>query len=36
MLSEARREDIFAAVGKWCEAWSVGHATPTGSVTSGG
>lgn len=29
MLSEARREEIFAAVGKWCEAWSVGHATCT-------
>src|SRR6516164_641593 len=28
MLSEVRREEIFAAVGKWCEAWSVGHATP--------
>lgn len=28
MLSEARREDIFGAVGKWLEAWSVGHATP--------
>jgi ribonuclease HII len=28
MLSEARREEIFTAVGKWCEAWSVGHATP--------
>jgi ribonuclease HII len=28
MLSEARREEIFGAVGKWCEAWSVGHATP--------
>ena len=27
MLSEARREDIFEAVGAWCEAWSVGHAT---------
>ena len=27
MLSEARREEIFAAVGKWCEAWSVGHST---------
>jgi ribonuclease HII len=27
MLSEARREDIFGAVGKWCEAWSVGHTT---------
>jgi ribonuclease HII len=27
MLSEARREEIFAAVAKWCEAWSVGHAT---------
>jgi ribonuclease HII len=28
MLSEARREEIFSAVGKWCETWSVGHATP--------
>src|SRR5215469_3827890 len=28
MLSETRREEIFGAVGKWCEAWSVGHATP--------
>ena len=27
MLSEIRREEIFGAVGKWCEAWSVGHAT---------
>lgn len=27
MLSEARREDIFKAVGQWCEAWSVGHTT---------
>jgi ribonuclease HII len=27
MLSEARREEIFGAVGKWCEAWSVGHST---------
>jgi ribonuclease HII len=27
MLSEARREEIFGAVGKWCAAWSVGHAT---------
>jgi ribonuclease HII len=27
MLSEARREEIFRSVGKWCEAWSVGHAT---------
>ena len=27
MLSEARREDIFQAVGAWCEAWSVGHAS---------
>ena len=27
MLSEARREEIFGAVGKWLEAWSVGHAT---------
>ncbi len=27
MLSEVRREEIFAAVGKWCEAWSVGHAS---------
>jgi ribonuclease HII len=28
MLSEARREEIFDAVGVWCKAWSVGHATP--------
>jgi ribonuclease HII len=28
MLSEARREEIFEAVGRWCQAWSVGHATP--------
>jgi ribonuclease HII len=28
MLSEARREDIFEAVGAWCQDWSVGHATP--------
>jgi ribonuclease HII len=28
MLSEARREEIFEAVGTWCQAWSVGHATP--------
>jgi len=27
MLSEARREEIFDAVGRWCLAWSVGHAT---------
>jgi ribonuclease HII len=27
MLSESRREEIFGAVGKWLEAWSVGHAT---------
>jgi ribonuclease HII len=27
MLSEVRREEIFGAVSKWCEAWSVGHAT---------
>jgi ribonuclease HII len=27
-LSEARREEIFVAVGEWCEDWSVGHATP--------
>jgi ribonuclease HII len=27
MLSEARREEIFGSVAKWCEAWSVGHAT---------
>ena len=27
MLSEIRREEIFGTVGKWCEAWSVGHAT---------
>ena len=28
MLSEARREEIFDAVGAWCQEWSVGHATP--------
>ncbi|HEX4434088.1 MAG TPA: ribonuclease HII, partial [Acidimicrobiales bacterium] len=28
MLSEARREEIFSAVGAWCQDWSVGHATP--------
>ncbi len=28
MLSEARREEIFEAVGAWCAAWAVGHATP--------
>jgi ribonuclease HII len=28
MLSEARREEIFEAVGAWCQEWSVGHATP--------
>ena len=27
MLSEARREEIFDAVAKWCLAWSVGHAS---------
>jgi ribonuclease HII len=27
MLSEGRREEIFDAVAKWCEAWSVGHAS---------
>jgi ribonuclease HII len=27
MLSEARREEIFDAVGAWCQAWSVGHAS---------
>jgi ribonuclease HII len=27
-LSEARRESIFASVGRWCLDWSVGHATP--------
>jgi len=27
MLSEARREDIFDAVARWCEAWAVGHTT---------
>jgi ribonuclease HII len=26
-LSEERREEIFEAVGAWCHAWSVGHAT---------
>ncbi len=28
MLSEDRREEIFEAVGAWCEAWAVGHASP--------
>jgi ribonuclease HII len=28
MLSEARREEIFDAVGAWCQSWSVGHASP--------
>ncbi len=28
MLSEARREEIFEAVGTWCQAWAVGHASP--------
>ena len=27
MLSETRREEIFEAVGAWCQAWSVGHAS---------
>jgi ribonuclease HII len=27
MLSEARREEIFDAVARWCEAWAVGHVT---------
>lgn len=27
-LSEARREEIFEAVGAWCIEWAVGHATP--------
>jgi ribonuclease HII len=27
-LSEARRESIFGAVGKWCADWSIGHASP--------
>jgi ribonuclease HII len=27
MLSEARREEIFEAVGRWCLAWSVGHSS---------
>ena len=27
MLSEARREEIFDAVARWCQDWSVGHAT---------
>ena len=27
-LSEARREETFDAVGKWCAEWSVGHASP--------
>ncbi len=29
MLSEARREEIFEAVGAWCQAWAVGHASPS-------
>jgi ribonuclease HII len=28
MLSEARREEIFEAVGAWCQEWAVGHAAP--------
>ena len=28
MLSESRREEIFEAVGRWCGAWAVGHASP--------
>jgi ribonuclease HII len=28
MLSESRREEIFEAVGAWCQSWSVGHASP--------
>jgi len=28
MLSEARREEIFESVGKWCQAWGVGHSSP--------
>jgi len=28
MLSEARREEIFEAVGRWCLDWAVGHAAP--------
>ncbi len=28
MLSEARREGIFDAVARWCQAWAVGHASP--------
>jgi ribonuclease HII len=27
MLSEARREEIFEAVGTWCQSWAVGHAS---------
>jgi ribonuclease HII len=27
-LSEARREQIFDSVGRWCAGWAVGHATP--------
>jgi ribonuclease HII len=26
-LTEARREDIFEAVGAWCHTWAVGHAS---------
>lgn len=29
MLSEARREEIFEPVGRWCQAWAVGHVTAT-------
>ena len=28
MLSEGRREEIFDAVASWCQAWSIGHASP--------
>ncbi len=27
MLSEARREEIFEAVGRWCQDWAVGHSS---------
>ncbi len=29
LLSEARREALFAPVASWCRAWAVGHAAPT-------
>jgi ribonuclease HII len=28
LLSEARREALFAPVASWCRAWAVGHASP--------